>query len=154
MNPRKEYTLEELSKLPQITPPVKGKGADLSLNEVLVVLPNGLALIHDWEGHTRRIFSRELTGTDKYVDVTPDHPAIAKMLAATLDTQMFMEDVVKTMEPERQVKLAEMLNLFLKETGQNEERKKPVELKTKQDNRCAHLQVAASGRKLTINLRG
>lgn len=149
----REYSLEELSKLPKITPPAKGKDPDFSLNEVLVILPNGLALIHDWEGHTSRIFSRELTGTDKYVDVTPDHKAIAKTLAARLDSEVFMEDVVKTMEPEKQVKLAEMLNLFLKETGQNEEGEKPVVFKTKQDNRCAHLIVGVRGKQLTINLR-
>lgn len=96
----REYTLEELSKLPKITLPAKGKKEpDLSLNEVLVILPNGLVLIYDWEGHTSRIFSRALTGTDKYLDVTPDHKAIAKTLAARLDPEMFMEDVIKTMEP-------------------------------------------------------
>ena len=151
----KEYTIEELSTLPKITPPTKGKKeADLSLNEVLVILPNGLAIIHDWEGHTIRIFSRALTGTDKYVDVTPDHKAIAKTLAEKLNSEMFMEDVVKTMEPEKQIKLAEMLNLFLKETEQNKKVETPTILKTKQDNRCAHLMVGVYGKQVTINLRG
>lgn len=144
MTQNREYTVEELSKIPKVTPPINRKEPDLSLNEVLVILPDGLSMIHDWEGHVKRLF--KLTEKGTYIEITPDYRELAKTLAKGLDPVMFLEDVIRNMDPDKQAKLAEMLKPKI--VGE------PVKPKTRQDNRCAHLQVIAGGHTMTINLRG
>lgn len=140
----KKFTVSELAKLTKITPPLKGKEPDMSLNEVLTILPEGLAMIYDWEGHVKRLF--KLTEDGSYIEVTPNYDEIAKILAKSFNPEEFIADVIRTMDPDKQVKLAEMLK--------QKSTKKPTEPKVKQNNRCANLIVTTSGHTMTINLRG
>jgi len=146
-----EFTVEELVKLPRVLHPDGKKQPDLSKNDVLVFLPQpGIAFIHDWEGHTQRLFKRTEKGT--YIEQTPDYTGLVGLLLPGFDPSIFLLDVIKTMAPEEQLKLAEMLRQKSPEKAGEES--KPVKPKTKQDSRCAHLIVTAGGHTMTINLRG